>query len=182
MLKRWKSLSSKVVQKNPWWTYKLDAYQIPEGVAGEYLYVHTEGSSMVVPIRQDGKLILVNQYRYLCDRESIEFPCGGIKPGKSADQMAAIELQEETGYRADRMEKIGEFNPFNGVTNEYCSLYIANGLHASRATPDVTEEFEILSCLPAEIDTMIGEGRIWDGMTLAAWAIVRQKQLSRFIT
>ena len=78
MLSRWKKLTSKIIYTNPWWTYTLDSFQIPDGVKGEYHYVHSEGSSMIVPVMEDGKIILVNQYRYLGERESIEFPCGGV--------------------------------------------------------------------------------------------------------
>src|SRR5208283_655228 len=81
MLAHWKKLTSKIVHKNPWWNYHLDSFQIPNGVKGEYHYVHTEGSSLIIPVIDNGKIILVNQYRYLRDRESIEFPCGGVKPG-----------------------------------------------------------------------------------------------------
>lgn len=173
MLTRWKSLTTKVVLKNPWWTYKMDTFQIPNGVSGEYHYVSTVGSSMVIPILDDGRIVLVNQYRYLCDRESLEFPCGGVKPGKTHEEMAKLELEEETGYRSDDFEFIGEFNPFNGVTNEFCSVYLARSLQLSSARPDVTEEFEIILKDPHEIDVLIRTKKIWDGMTLAAWAITK---------
>ncbi len=175
MLSRWKKLSSKTLHKNPWWTYKVDSYQIPNKVSGEYHYVHTEGSSMVVPIRDDGKLILVNQYRYLCERESIEFPCGGVKPGKSYDEIAIMELEEETGYRSDDLQMIGEFNPFNGVTNEFCAVYVGRKLVRTAPKPDETEEFEIMACSPKELDEMIRNNKIWDGMTLAAWTLAKER-------
>ncbi len=173
MLNRWKRLSSRVVAKNPWWTYKLDQYKIPTGYSGEYHYVHTNGASMVVPVVNDGRIILVNQYRYLCDRESIEFPCGGVKDGTSYDSTATMELEEETGYRCENIQRVGEFNPYNGVTNEICAVYVARNLIKSVAHPDATEEFEIVLCFPGQLDEMVQTGKIWDGMTLAAWALVR---------
>lgn len=175
MLRRWKTLTSKVVSKNPWWTYKIDTFKIPEGVAGEYHYVQTEGSSMIVPVTDDGRIILVNQYRYLCDRESIEFPCGGVKAGKSYEEMARLELEEETGYRSDDVERVGEFNPFNGVTNEMCAVHVARNLQPAQAKPDATEEFELLRCTPGAIEEMIRTNKIWDGMTLAAWTLVKDR-------
>jgi 8-oxo-dGTP pyrophosphatase MutT (NUDIX family) len=175
MLTRWKTLSSKILYKNPWWTYKVDNYQIPDKISGEYHYVHTEGSSMVIPVREDGMLILVNQYRYLCSRESIEFPCGGVKPRKSYEEMAMMELEEETGYRSDQLERVAEFNPYNGVTNEFCAVFLARKLSKTAPRPDETEEFEVITCTPAEFDEMILEGKIWDGMTLAAWSLVKEK-------
>jgi 8-oxo-dGTP pyrophosphatase MutT (NUDIX family) len=175
MLRRWKTLSSKTLYKNPWWTYRVNTFQIPNGVSGEYHYVHTEGASLVVPILDDGRLILVNQYRYLCDRESIEFPCGGVKLGHSYDEMAQKELEEETGFRSDTLHKVGEFDPYNGVTDEFCAVFIARGLHRTQAKPDATEEFEVVECSPDKLENLIRERRIWDGMTLAAWAMVKEK-------
>ena len=173
MLSRWKKLSSKIVHKNPWWTYTLDTFHIPNGVSGEYHYVHTEGSCMIVPVLDDGRIILVNQYRYLCDKESIELPCGGVKPGNTYDEMAHLELEEEVGYLAGSWSVAGEFNPFNGATDEICKVFIARELQSSQPKPDKTEEFEIVMASPEEIERMIQEKKIWDGMTLAAWMLVR---------
>ena len=175
MLKRWKQLSSKIVIRNPWWTYKLDEFQIPNGIQGEYNYVHTNGASMIIPITKEGKIILVNQYRYLCDKESIELPCGGVKDGKSYEEMAHIELEEETGFRSNDLQYAAEFNPYNGVTNEICKVFIAKELVQSKAVPDSTEEFEILYKTPTEVDALIQTNTIWDGMTIAAWGLVRSK-------
>jgi len=175
MLKRWKQLSSKIVIKNPWWTYKLDEFQIPNGIQGEYNYVHTNGASMIIPITKEGKIILVNQYRYLCDKESIELPCGGVKDGKSYEEMAHIELEEETGFRSNDLRYAAEFNPYNGVTNEICKVFIAKELVQSKAVPDSTEEFEILYKTPTEVDALIQTNTIWDGMTIATWGLVRSK-------
>ncbi len=175
MLNRWKTISSKIVHRNPWWTYRVDDFTLPNGFSGEYHYVQTEGSSLIVPVTDDGKLVLVNQYRYLCDRESIEFPCGGVKQGKSYDEMAILELEEETGYGSADIERVAEFNPYNGVTNEICSVYVARNLVRAHARPDATEEFEVIVCTPGELDEMICTKRIWDGMTLAAWSLVKER-------
>lgn len=178
MLTRWKTLSSRIVRKNPWWTYKVDEYEIPARTKGEYHFVHTEGASMVIPVLGDGRLVLVNQFRYLCNRESIEFPCGGVKPGKSYEEMARLELEEETGYRSNDLQKAGEFDPYNGVTDEFCALFIARDLVQSIPHPDITEEFEMITCTTGELETMIRNGTIWDGMTLAAWALAKHKVIS----
>jgi ADP-ribose pyrophosphatase len=176
-LKTWKKLSESLVFKNPWWTYKKDSFKLPSGKSGEYHYVHTNGSSMVLPIMHDGMILLVNQYRYLLDRESLEFPCGSVKDGFNHDETARHELVEETGYSAQSLTSVGEFNPYNGVTNEMCRVYVARGLHYVGGTPDETEEFEIIPTSPVDIDARIGAGMIWDGMTIAAWAIAKSKGL-----
>ena len=171
MLRHWKKLSSKVLFTNPWWTYRVDTFKIPDGVEGEYHVVHTEGSSMVIPILDDGRIVLVNQYRYLRDRESIEFPCGGVKPEHTYEEMARLELEEEAGYRAGSWSVVGEFNPFNGATDEMCRVFVARGLVPVEARPESTEEFEILKLTVKELESLIAERKIWDGMTLAAWSL-----------
>jgi len=172
-LKQWRKLSEAVRFKNSWWTYKVDEFSLPDGVRGEYHYVHTNGASMVIPVLNDGRVVLINQYRYLCERESLEFPCGGVKEGSSHDETAMDELVEEAGYSARDWQIAGEFNPFNGVTNELCRVYIARSLMPAEKPADLTEEFERLILHPSEVDAGIISGVIWDGMTIAGWTIAK---------
>lgn len=174
-LKTWKKCAESILFRNPWWTYKRDDIELPSGKGGEYHYVHTNGSSMILPVLPNGSLVLVNQYRYLVGKESIEFPCGSVKDGSVHDETARHELVEETGYAAKEFAMVGEFNPYNGVTDEMCRVYVARGLEFVGGTPDETEEFEIVRLTPAEIDDRIRAGAIWDGMSLAAWSIARGK-------
>lgn len=172
-LSRWKKLSEEILLRNPWWVYKRDVFELGSGKQGEYHYVSTDGASLVIPVRDDGRLVLVRQYRYLGNRESVEFPCGGVKHGKGYEVTAREELAEEAGLAADRWETLGEFNPYNGVTSEICRVFLARGLREVPQHPDATEEFEQCLLTPAELENQIHSGTIWDGMTLAAWALTR---------
>lgn len=174
-LKRWKKTSETVLFRNPYWTYMRDSFDLPSGKPGEYHYVRTHGSSMVLPVTADGTLLLVNQYRYLLDRESVEFPCGSVKDGSTHEETARIELGEETGYAAGSLSAAGEFNPYNGVTNEICRVFVAKELTFVGGTPDETEEFELLRLRPSEVESRIRSGAIWDGMTIAAWTIAKEE-------
>ncbi len=173
MLKRWKQLTTSIKFKNPWWTYKIDTFQIPDGVSGEYHYVYTRGSSMVVPVTEQGEILLVNQFRYLCDKESLEFPCGSINEGSTHLATGHHELAEETGYKAGNLVEVGHFNPYNGVTSEICHVYLGTNLSPAPSTPDETEEFELHACTVDELEEKILSNHIWDGMTLAAWMQAR---------
>src|SRR4030065_775253 len=117
-LKPWKKLSEAIVFRNPYWTYKRDAFELPSGKPGEYHYVHTTGSSMVVPVMGAGTLLLVNQYRYLLGRESAEFPCGSVKDGATYEETAIQELREEAGYSPGSLLLAGGGEPYRGGTNE----------------------------------------------------------------
>ena len=93
--------------------------------------------------------------------------------------MARLELEEETGYVAQSWNAAGEFNPFNGATDEMCKVFIARNLSYVKAKPEATEEFEVLRAAPEEIEAMIADAKIWDGMTLAAWMLVRKQFITK---
>jgi ADP-ribose pyrophosphatase len=172
-MKPYKQISTAVVLKNPWWRYCLDQIELPSGKPGEYHYVLTNGSSMIVPVDTDGKLLLVRQYRYTGNRDSIEFPCGGLKDGISHEETAKHELVEETGFVAGKIDPVGGFNPCNGLIDEMCRVYIARDLRYVGARPDETESFELVRLTIEELDRSVRDGTVWDGMTLAAWAIAK---------
>jgi ADP-ribose pyrophosphatase len=174
-MKPYKQISTRVLFKNSWWRYCLDQVELPSGRPGEYHYVLTHGSSMTIPVAENGKLLLVRQYRYTGRRDSIEFPCGGLKEGATYDESAMSELAEETGFAAGEMEHVGSFNPCNGLLDEICRVYVARNLRYVGERPDETESFELLRLTPEEIDAYVRDGTIWDGMTLAAWAIARPR-------
>ena len=172
-IKHWKKLSTTIKHKNDWWNYQIDKYLFPTGKEGEYHYVHTSGSAFIIPILDNGKIILVKQYRYLNDRISLEFPGGGIKEGQKPKDIARKELIEETGFKGD-LEKVGIFNPYNGITDEICHVFVARNLKPSNEeTKDEFEEFEIANLSIKEIDEKIRCNEIYDGMTMASWALAR---------
>lgn len=174
-MKPYRRISRTIVFKNPWWEYCSDQIELPSGKHAEYHCVRTNGSSMVIPVADDGRVILVRQYRYTGARDSIEFPCGGLKEASSHDAAAEHELAEETGFLAAHIESVGEFNPCNGLLDEICRVYIAHNLSYVGARPDETESFELVRLKMEEVDELIENGTIWDGMTIAAWAIARPK-------
>jgi ADP-ribose pyrophosphatase len=174
-MKAYKPIAKAVLFENPWWRYCRDQVEFPSGKTGDFHYVLTFGSSMVIPLIEAGVLLLVRQYRYTGKRDSIEFPCGGLKKGASHEQTAKDELAEETGYVPERMECVGGFNPCNGLLDEICRVYVARNLRYVGARPDETESFELVRLTIDQVDACIRDGTIWDGMTMAAWAIARHK-------
>ena len=173
-LKRWK-LSRRVFEiRNPWWSYQKHEIVREDGMAGEYHAVHSRGSSMIVPVDALGRILMVNQVRYLNERESLEFPCGSVKEGDDHTSTAELELAEETGTTAAELVVAGEFNPCNGITDEICRVYVARGLSPRDARRDETEELELRAVAPDELERLIASGEVWDGMTLAAWSIARR--------
>lgn len=170
----WQKISSQTKFQNDHWSYKIDEFQLENGERGVYHYVHTFGSSMVIPVTPNGKILMVRQYRYLNERESIEFPCGGLEDGNSYQENALKELREETGFSAGTFSEISEFAPFTGAADEICKVFLAKDLFTSPLPKDATEEFELLEISPSEIEELIDKNIIWDGLTLAAWSLARR--------
>jgi 8-oxo-dGTP pyrophosphatase MutT (NUDIX family) len=171
VLKRLRRLSTEILHKNPWWEYRRDEYLHPDDSKGEFFYAHTPGAAFVIPEFADGKLLMLRQFRYLNQKESLEFVGGGVKAGQNPEETAKAELLEEGGFLADELIPIGWFNPMNGASDEECYVFVARGLVASVARPEVSEEFEPAILNVAELDSLVASGEIWDGMTLAAYGL-----------
>jgi len=170
----WKTLLSEEVFSSPWMSMYHNQFELPDGKKGNYFYLHTNGSALTIPIMEDGKILMIRQYRYLTDELSIEFPCGGIKNGQSVIEAARAELIEETGYDAKKIKKVGQFIPYNGLSDEMCTVFLAYKLNFVGPKPDETESIEIFTTSPDEVDRMIEKGRITDGMSLAGWLLGRK--------
>ena len=170
----WNTLLKEEVFSNPWMSIYHNMFELPGGQKGNYFYMHTNGSAMTIPITDDGKIVLVRQYRYLTDNVSIEIPCGGIKEGQKDIEAARAEMIEEAGFDCKTLKNVGRFIPYNGLSDEFCMVFIAKGLFEVGTKPDETEQIEVLQATPDEIDTWIKKGKIVDGMTIAGWAIGRR--------
>lgn len=168
----WKKIKSETIHSNPFWIYKKDIFEIPgTRKSGEYYYAETSGSVMIVPILDDGRLGLIKAYRCLLDRWSIEFPGGAVKQDQTYEQAARAELREEAGLTAQELINIAEFCPWNGITTEICRVFLARGLQASAVEKNPQEMIEFVPRRLDEIDDLVRRNEIWDGQTLAVWAL-----------
>jgi ADP-ribose pyrophosphatase len=173
VLKRLCKISGKELDSNPGWSYRVDRYERPDGSAADYFFVHTPGSVVIVPEMPDGRLLLLRQFRYLNQRESLEFPGGGVKQGYQNEDAAREELLEEAGLIAGELISIGQFNPMNGATDELCEVFVARDVSRTAARPEVSEEFEEQLLTVESLEQMIRTNEIWDGMTLAVYSLYR---------
>ncbi len=173
MKKNAKKISEEVVVENPFWKYKKDIFEKPNGEMGEYHYGETPGAVMLVPIMEDGKIMIIRQYRYLSDKYSIEFPCGGMKPQEKPRDAAERELREETGAIPDEIIHVGSFEPNNGWVKDVTHVYLVHVGSLTKQHLDETEDIEVLYRRPDEISTMIRQNEISCGQTLAAWAMAQ---------
>ncbi|OGH71625.1 MAG: hypothetical protein A2921_01935 [Candidatus Magasanikbacteria bacterium RIFCSPLOWO2_01_FULL_43_20b] len=172
MSKRWKKLSEETIHQNPWWRYKHDQFEKPKVGVKDCYYGETGGSVLVIPVLADGRLILVSRYRCLEEKMSIEFFCGRVQDGQTVLDAAKTELTEKTGYVLDELVSVGEFEPASGLLKDKTKVFLAEVGSGDAGQADIEEEKEILYRRPDEIDEMVRKNEIWDGKTLAAWALV----------
>ncbi len=175
-MKKFQRLSQKVLHSNPYLDYLDDEYIMPNGQRAHYYYIRSKNSVLVIPELADGRFLMVRQYRYIPQRWSLEFPGGAQKPEKGAQATAFDELLEETGYRAQKMERIGSFSPCIGLIEEVCEIFLARQMKQEKPQPEESEEIEICFLTAEEIEESIRSGELWSGMSQAAWL---QYQLHR---
>jgi ADP-ribose pyrophosphatase len=145
-----------------------DLVRLPNGNMAVREYLHHPGAVAILPVGDDGTLYLIEQFRYAAKGTIFEVPAGTLGEGEDRDACAARELEEETGFRAGRMERLLSFFLCPGYSDEMLTLYRASELQESKAN---TEENEILELRPMTLDDafqLISEGRIKDSKTLVA--------------
>lgn len=170
----WTRLSSRPIYENPWITVREDQVLRPDGSPGIYGVVHFRNLAVgVVPIDAAGRVILVGQYRYSLGFASWEIPEGGCPEGEDPREAAARELEEETGYRADRWDYLGSAALSNSATDEVAHMYLARDLTPGRAHPEPTEDLTVKAVPWEEAWRLAMEGEATDSVTVIALARAR---------
>ena len=137
---------------------------------GELTYqrevVHHFGSAVIIPVFDDGTVVLVKQYRHPAVRYLLEAPAGTLADRERPEVGAARELQEELGLVAERLEKLSEFFVSPGFLEEKMWVYLATGLTEGKQFLDEDEILEIVRLPIAEALEMITSGEIQDAKTI----------------
>jgi ADP-ribose pyrophosphatase len=139
---------------------------LPNGKQATRDIVRHPGASVVVPITEDGELLLVQQYRKPCEMISLELPAGKLDEGESPETCAIRELHEETGYRAGNIHKVMSIHSTPGFSDEVLHMYVATGLTEGHSCPD---EDEFISCRKYSVQeclNMVQNGQITDAKTI----------------
>lgn len=131
--------------------------------------VRHPGAVTVIPVQEDGSLVMIRNWRISVQRWLYEFCAGKLEPGEDPVQAARRELEEETGRRTTQLRKVGEFFTSPGFADERMHVYEARGLTTGPRRLEVGERIEVVTCTVEELDAMIRDGRMEDGKTMAAY-------------
>lgn len=178
MAEEFKRLGRELVYKGSIIDYYKDTVQVPNGNIVKWDFIGHKGAAAVVPVDKDGKILMVRQYRNALDRYTLEVPAGGLngadEPTKTA---AARELEEETGYRAERLDFLISIRTTVAFCNEKIDIYVANDLVESKQHLDEDEFINVEAYSVAELTEKIYDGTIQDSKTICAIMAYAHKYL-----
>ena len=161
-------LASEVVFSGRLLEVRRDRIRLPDGGEATREFVVHPGAVLVVPVLDDGRLVLERQYRYPVRRVMLEFPAGKIDAGETPLATAKRELVEEAGYTAQKWKKLGTIHPEIGYSTEFIDLYEATGLTHVGQRLDEGEFLDVVTLAEDELLATYDCGGLTDGKTIAA--------------
>lgn len=161
--------SSSTVFSTPFWVVRRELHD-----GREHFIIEMHPSVLVIPIRDDGNIVLISNYRCAHSQEILEFPGGGVEPCESTTDAAARELHEETGFRARHLRELTVIRPATSLTTELCHVFVAEGL-TRQDLPAEGEKGTVLILAPRLVQERL---RTYggDAVALAAWAIFSSRR------
>lgn len=170
-------LSSRYLWQSRWYNVRQDQLRAPDGSDLTYTVIEKPDAVWIVPLTADGRLVLIEQYRYAIGAWCLEVPAGNLEPGVLPAAMAARELHEEIGGTAERLIPAAEFFTMNGIGSEKALVFVATGVVLGEPQREATELIRLRPVPLAEGLRMAHAGAILDGPS--ALAILLSEPLLR---
>ncbi len=165
----YKRLKRELVKKCHLFDYCEDTIQTPNGMLEKYDMICHKGAAAVVPVTDEGKLLMVRQYRNALERFTLEIPAGGLNgPEEPTIDAAARELNEETGFQSSDLELLLSIYTTVAFCNEKIDIYLARNLRKECQHLDETEFIEVEEWAVEDLLPLIYEGKIQDSKTVGA--------------
>ena len=176
MADEFKRLDRELVYKGSIIDFYKDTVQVPNGRVVKWDFIKHQGAAAVVPVTEDGKLLLVRQYRNALDRYTLEIAAGGLNgPDEPTGEAAARELEEETGYRAGKIQWLITIRTTVAFCNEKIDIYVATDLIPGSQHLDEDESIDVEAYTVDELCEKIFSGEIEDSKTISAIMSYRAK-------
>ncbi len=162
-----KTIKTRYIYKGKILNLRLDSVLLPDGRETPREIVEHPGAAAIVPFLPDGRIIFVKQYRKPVESFVLEIPAGTFKPGEAPSRCARRELEEETGYRAEKMVKLLEYFPSPGYSSERITIFKATGLTKTGMRAEQDEFIHARKINRPTIISLLKQGKIKDGKTIA---------------
>lgn len=174
-------VSSEVVYRGHFLEVRKDQVALPDGsLAGREYIVHP-GAVVILPMLDDGRLVLERQYRYPLQQVLLEFPAGKLDPGESGQAAAIRELAEETGYRAREWARAGILHNAAAYSDEFIEIWFARGLMQGERHLDHGELIDLCLMSEAELDALAAAGALTDAKTLIGLQWLQKWRSGRWV-
>ncbi len=180
MKEEFKRLKRELVQKGSIIDYYQDTVLVPNGNIVKWDFIGHKGAAAVIPVREDGKILMVRQFRNALDRETLEVPAGGLNGADEPTRNAAgRELEEETGYKSNDIEFLITIRTTVAFCNEKIDIYVAKNLIPSSQHLDEDEFINVEAYSVEELMEMIYNTTIQDSKTICAIMTYAHKYLRK---
>lgn len=144
----------------------LETVTLPNGATVEMELIHHPGAAAIVPMKDDGTVLLIRQYRHAVGGYILEIPAGKLDPGEDPRDCAARELEEEIGFRAASLEPMITFFTTPGFTDEVIHIFKATGLTPGTQNLGRDEVLDVIELPLERAIAQIADGTIRDGKTI----------------
>ena len=156
------TISTTVVYKGDFLDVRQDEVLLPNGETAAREWINHPGAVVIVPILPNGEIALIKQFRYAAGSEFIELPAGKLDAGEDPEECALRELEEEIGYRANKIKFLANIHPAIGFTNEIMGVFLAENLEKTEHNRDNDEFLELVPTTLTEALNLVWENKITD--------------------
>ncbi len=169
-----KRVGEKDIFKTKLFTIKDIVLQKEDGDEVTYQIMEKADTALIVPIDKNNNLLLVKEYFYAIEEYQLGLPKGRIDPGLNDTETANKELQEEIGYKAKKLDKLGVLTMSPGYLTQKTHVFLARDLIPSKLTGDEIEELEIIHHPFEDFEQLIEQGKLTEGRMIAALYLARK--------
>jgi ADP-ribose pyrophosphatase len=171
----WIKRSSRYLFESKWYRLRQDEVELPTGEPITYTMIEHPGYAMVVPLLDDGRVLMERVYRYTVQETLLECPSGGLD-GEAPELAAHRELEEETGWVAEHLVSLGSFYGSDGISDERCHFFLATGLSETGVMKrESTEQIELELIPFAHAVEQAFAGEIQDAASTLALVLADRK-------
>jgi len=169
-------MPASVVYRGRVFSVEVENVVMPNGHATEMAIVRHRPSVVLIPVRDDGQIVMIRQYRHALKRDLWELPAGNVDDGELPEAAAARECEEEIGQVPARVERLGAFYPTPGYCDEEMIFFRVSGLHTPPADsphkPDADEDITTFAMSAADAKALVARGDVVDLKTAYALTLI----------